>query len=197
LTIKKNIFRTNLEGILLDKGITQADLARLMNVTSQHIWPWASGKSYPNTKNLAKIASALGISVEKLTNGNKPEELSPSTENLIRKLVDEQFAFKEREWEIRERELAMHLSPSRQRTEKINLEFPSKPEGLTAEKSFLWNMNELALHRWEKTDWAFNIPTWALEKFCLEAKGPYEDGKLQEVTGILKDFIKAGERQKA
>ena len=77
---------------------------------------------------------------------------------------------------------------------EIVLEFPEKPDSLTDEESRRWDRNELALHRWEKTQAAFTAPTEALEKFCRQVVGLYAGGTLQDIGAILKDFMEEGEK---
>jgi len=74
----------------------------------------------------------------------------------------------------------------------IVLEFPRKPGDLSEEESERWDQNELALHRWEKTEHAFSAPAWALEKFCRQIVGLYEGGKPKDIGDLLKDFMEEG-----
>jgi len=182
---RKKILAANITRLLEEKGLSQADLARISGFTPQEVWAWVNGKYFPTSRTRSRLASALEVSVERLTNGHKPAKIEQADDDHIRKIVEDTIEdlFKAFEWSTK---------PPTWLREEIRLEFPKPPGGLTEEESYRWNMNELALRRWENLPETFYVPIWALKRFCLEAKGPYEDGKLQEVTGILKDFIKAG-----
>jgi len=177
MDIKENIIGINIKKRRGELCLTQRQLAAKMELDYTYIGRWERGMK-PSAKYLAMLSKVLGISVEQLTSSNSKEEaLNSLHEAYLRRFVEETLAYKEARKLI------------------IGLEFPEKPKNLTKEESCLWNMNELALRRWEKTREVFIIPTWVLEKFCREAMGgPYEDGKRHKITGILKDFIKAGEK---
>lgn len=48
------------------KGMTQAKLAKLIGVTQKDVSRWENGMRKPRAENLAKIAAALGCSIEEL-----------------------------------------------------------------------------------------------------------------------------------
>ena len=53
-----------------DKGMTQKDLADLLNVTDKAVSKWERNVACPDTQTLPKLAQILGISVEELLCGN-------------------------------------------------------------------------------------------------------------------------------
>jgi transcriptional regulator with XRE-family HTH domain len=59
-------------------GITQARLARRLNVTQSAVCLWEKGKNEPCKKYHKRIAQILGVTVEELTGGNKDEEKTVS-----------------------------------------------------------------------------------------------------------------------
>lgn len=78
---------------------------------------------------------------------------------------------------------------------EVILKFPEKPIDIDQDQAARWDRNELALRRWEKTETARrqfprgDVPAWALERFCREVVNFYEGGNLQDVGGLLLDFI--------
>ncbi|MEI7841749.1 MAG: helix-turn-helix transcriptional regulator [Gallionellaceae bacterium] len=52
-----------------EKGWSQADLSRRMFVSQPSVAAWESGRKAPHTKNLARLAMLLEVSVEWLTTG--------------------------------------------------------------------------------------------------------------------------------
>lgn len=61
-----------LDQAIRDRGLSNADLARLLGVTPQQTYIWRTNPSW-NTKTLFAVCDALDISVEKL------RELAKST----------------------------------------------------------------------------------------------------------------------
>ena len=62
----------------LEKGWSQAELARRMFITQSSVAEWESGRKAPHTKNLARLAMLLGISVEWLATGRGEKHPSSS-----------------------------------------------------------------------------------------------------------------------
>src|ERR1700709_962432 len=62
-------FRQNLSRIMADQGITQASLARTMEVSrvAGHAWIW--GTCFPETSRLIKLAQTLSVTVGDLLEG--------------------------------------------------------------------------------------------------------------------------------
>ena len=65
-----------------DKGMTQAELGGMLNVTNQAVSKWEAEASMPDVMLLPKIAKALDVTLEELYNGREalPEQLSPIQE---------------------------------------------------------------------------------------------------------------------
>ena len=57
-----------------EKGITQQELAELLEVSDKSISKWELGNGYPGKKNMLKISELLDISVEVLLIEEKNEE---------------------------------------------------------------------------------------------------------------------------
>ena len=148
----KLIISANIRRIRRELDLTQQELGDKIGVPYQYIQKWENGQE-PNWKYMEDLAGALGVTVEQLTDGQPDTDtdiFSPIQRALIKNLVEEVLIIKEH------------------RYSGICLEFPKMPEELNRHKSNQWNLNELALRRWEKTKWAFNAPAWTLEKFCRE-----------------------------
>ena len=56
----------NLKRIRTKKDISQGDIARTLKVNKSHISNIENGKSNPTLKTIAKLAKALGVSIEEL-----------------------------------------------------------------------------------------------------------------------------------
>ena len=59
-------FRHNLARLMAERGITQASLARTMDVSRVAVHAWIWGTCFPETSRLIKLAQALGVSVSAL-----------------------------------------------------------------------------------------------------------------------------------
>jgi transcriptional regulator with XRE-family HTH domain len=55
------------------RGMTQADLAKLVGVDQSAVAQWETGTSGPHRKNLAKLAQILECTVDELLKENKEE----------------------------------------------------------------------------------------------------------------------------
>jgi transcriptional regulator with XRE-family HTH domain len=60
----------------VEKGWSQADLSRRMFVSQPSVAAWESGRKAPHTKNLARLAILLGVSVEWLATGRGDKNLA-------------------------------------------------------------------------------------------------------------------------
>jgi transcriptional regulator with XRE-family HTH domain len=56
-------FRHNLARIMAERGITQASLARTMDVSRVAVHAWIWGTCFPETSRLIKLAQALNVQV--------------------------------------------------------------------------------------------------------------------------------------
>ncbi len=54
-----------------EKGLTQLQLAEMLNVTDKAISRWETGKGYPDIELLQKISDTLGVSLNELLNGER------------------------------------------------------------------------------------------------------------------------------
>lgn len=61
-----NEFATNLRRIMFLTGIRQVDLADRIGVNKGNVSRWVKGENIPYGENLAKLAAALGVSVDVL-----------------------------------------------------------------------------------------------------------------------------------
>jgi len=60
----------------IEKNWSQADLSRRMFVSQPSVAAWESGRKAPHTKNLARLAMLLGVSVEWLATGRGDKNLA-------------------------------------------------------------------------------------------------------------------------
>ena len=83
------IFSSNLSKFIKRRGITQADIARQMNVSTATVSGWFNGTKVPRMDKLTRLAKYLGAGIEHLMNENGYEayDRQESTEMVnIRKL---------------------------------------------------------------------------------------------------------------
>lgn len=58
----------------VEKGLSQEEIAAKLNVTRQAVSKWENGKAMPDISLMPQIAQILGVSIEELLTGNKPEK---------------------------------------------------------------------------------------------------------------------------
>lgn len=71
-------FATRLKRIMFMKGIKQIDIAEKVGVHRGNVSRWMSGENEPYGENLAKLAQALGVTVDELL-GRKEIQISKLT----------------------------------------------------------------------------------------------------------------------
>jgi len=64
--MEKSILSYKLKDYRTKEGLTQQQLAELLDVSDKSISKWELGEGYPSKRNLAKISEVLGISIEAL-----------------------------------------------------------------------------------------------------------------------------------
>jgi transcriptional regulator with XRE-family HTH domain len=74
-------FRTNLARIMAERGITQASLARTMDVSRVAVHAWIWGTCFPETSRLIKLAQALNVPVGALLENEAAVTPMPEPEN--------------------------------------------------------------------------------------------------------------------
>lgn len=62
-------------------GLTQQQLADMLNLSNKAISKWESGAGSPDISNLAEVAKVLGITVDELLNGERKTEQAKETVN--------------------------------------------------------------------------------------------------------------------
>ena len=53
----------------LEKGLSQGELGLMLGVTNKAVSRWETGRGYPDTALLLKLAEILGITVDELLKG--------------------------------------------------------------------------------------------------------------------------------
>ena len=78
-------FRHNLARIMAERGITQASLARTMDVSRVAVHAWIWGTCFPETSRLIKLAQSLNVPVGALleTEASVPEPENTNEEALL------------------------------------------------------------------------------------------------------------------
>ena len=85
-------FAERLKLLRIQKGLSQTELAKVINMHNTHISRYERGESKPSSSALKALADALGVSTDYLYDGN--EEDAAVADFSDRKLLD---AFKEAE----------------------------------------------------------------------------------------------------
>ena len=80
MKLKDNQLKDHLTALRAERGLTQEELARALNVTRQTISKWARGLVVPDTVNLSALGRLYGISLDELVNGPPQEEPAPAEE---------------------------------------------------------------------------------------------------------------------
>lgn len=74
-------FRHNLARIMAERGITQASLARTMEVSRVAVHAWIWGTCFPETSRLIKLAQALNVPVGVLLESEAVADAGAQTSN--------------------------------------------------------------------------------------------------------------------
>lgn len=80
MKLKDNQFKDHLTALRAERGLTQEELARALNVTRQTISKWERGLVAPDTVNLSALGRLYGVSLDELVNGPPQEEPTPEEE---------------------------------------------------------------------------------------------------------------------
>lgn len=59
-----------------EKGLTQIQLAEILNVSNRAVSKWENGDGFPDISLLPVISSALGITIDELLTGNAPASVN-------------------------------------------------------------------------------------------------------------------------
>ena len=71
--IVREIFAKNLRYFMEAKGISQADICRVLEVSSATASDWCNGNKFPRTDKIQRLADLLGVSFSTLTTETGPE----------------------------------------------------------------------------------------------------------------------------
>ena len=75
-------FGNNLRMLRKEKGITQEELAEMLDVSRQAVSKWESDNGYPETDKLVALAKNLGVSLDYLMD-NRPEETEEEQKDTV------------------------------------------------------------------------------------------------------------------
>jgi len=75
-------FRHNLARVMAERKITQASLARTMDVSRVAVHAWIWGTCFPETARLVKLAQALNVPISALMEGEYTSAV-PSNEEFL------------------------------------------------------------------------------------------------------------------
>ncbi len=91
IELKEGDFMNNIQSGLFikekrnEKGLTQKDLAEILNCTDKAVSRWETGKGFPEVSFLIPLSEALDVSVNEIILGEeiKKEEIIEKTNNVI------------------------------------------------------------------------------------------------------------------
>ena len=86
-TIKRSIGE-NIRQIRKEKGLSQDKLGELCHIKNTTISLYENSKKEPNLSTIAKIASALGVSIDRLYYGDSNKSFMPEETNEARRIVN-------------------------------------------------------------------------------------------------------------
>ena len=87
--LNNNEFGAKIADLRKEKGLTQAQLADLLNISNKTVSRWETGEGYPEITLLSPLARALGVTVDELLaepakeNGDDDESQSDSDNSHI------------------------------------------------------------------------------------------------------------------
>ena len=67
-------FRKNLRNLISKRQVNQNDIAKYLEISNSTVSCWVSGKSYPEIKNIEKIARFFNVSIFELVSDNETDE---------------------------------------------------------------------------------------------------------------------------
>lgn len=82
-----------------EKGLTQQQLAEILNLSNKTISKWESGSGAPDVSNLPILADALDVSVDELLRGELHKTESSQNNHLIKNGVSKKVLTPERKKE--------------------------------------------------------------------------------------------------
>lgn len=72
----KNVLSVNLKRVRSDRGLTQSEVASMVNLSVQRIRDIESGRGNPSINSLTELAEKLGVKVSELLEGEEAPTLS-------------------------------------------------------------------------------------------------------------------------
>jgi transcriptional regulator with XRE-family HTH domain len=72
-------FNEKLQKLRKEKGLSQEDLAEMLNVSRQSVSKWESGVTYPETEKLIAISEIFGVTVDSLLKDGEPQKDAGNT----------------------------------------------------------------------------------------------------------------------
>ena len=84
----RETFRLNLARIMKERGVTQASLARTLDVSRVAVHAWIWGTCFPETSRLLTLAQVLNVPVGALLQENGAADLTPGTSSEESLLLD-------------------------------------------------------------------------------------------------------------
>lgn len=74
MSMNKKTFGSNLKSWRIDRGVSQADFATMMNTSQQRVSEWERGRCEPSLYNIIRMLEILSISFEELVENVMPKK---------------------------------------------------------------------------------------------------------------------------
>ncbi|MBN2290172.1 MAG: helix-turn-helix transcriptional regulator [Candidatus Glassbacteria bacterium] len=182
--------------LLAERGLSQKKLAGLLKTSVNSVGTLVRGQLRDPEMRL-RLAGLLKLEPDSLFLTSA--EAARSTAGLPEKTSARLYSIQE----LRSAMEAMiheHLAPSlseHSRTAKqaefvsslVSIEVPPAPDGLTESERSRYERNREVLERWSCTSRAFEVPSEVAGRYCREVVGFYEGGQVDDVGGVLRDFL--------
>lgn len=197
LRVKRGNWDRRKVGQLLEEhGLMQKDLAERLGIDPGRAGGLVRG-TLRDSALRERLADLLEVSPQELfltaplSPGRPEHEHSPDQEHRFSlgtvRLALESMLEQQLERALLERGAAageLEYQPT-----ELRLEVPPPPEELTGEHRRRYELNREVLERWSRTSAAFQVPPAIARRYCLEVVGFYEGGQVDDVGGLLRDFL--------
>ncbi len=201
---EKRIFRGRwnehrVHQLLAERGLSQKKLAELLRIPISSAGTLVRGQLRDHAQRI-RLAEILQVEPDSLflTSGTTAEKRAGSSVQ-VEKSSERLYSFRTVHRAL-ESVICEHLEPSLREHSRsgkgaeyesslVCITVPSAPEGLTESERLRYERNRKVLERWSRSSRAFEVPPEVAGRYCREVVGFYDGGRVDDVGGILRDFL--------
>ena len=207
LSLEERVARGNWDEhkvrLMLKKhNLTQKKLARLLKTETFQVGSLVRGARRESGLRI-KLANLLGVKPEDLFLKINPETIENNSINSVVTSAGQKNShfslteIKQALTQILESDLESRLEKVKQSnqgeyeyesTETI-LEIPPAPDWYDQNERNRYERNKKILQKWSKTEKSFHVPPSVTARYCREQVAFYDGGHLDEIGGLLRDYI--------